>query len=59
MTKGKYVFFFGGIREKVVTMGYDRKIYYLQIRLTLVEGKVFFKADIKKKEGGKVEEFAY
>jgi hypothetical protein len=40
-------------------MGYDRKIYYFQIRLTLVEGKVFFKADIKKKEEGKVEGFAY
>jgi hypothetical protein len=37
------------IREKVETMGFYIKDYYEQIRPSLVKGKVFLKAEIKKK----------
>jgi hypothetical protein len=47
------------IREKVDTMGYGRKDFYTKVRPTLIEGRVFLRADTKKKEGGKFERLAY
>jgi hypothetical protein len=47
------------IREKVDVMGYSRKDHYTKVRPVLIEGRVFLRADTKKKEGGKFEELAY
>jgi hypothetical protein len=47
------------IREKVDVMGYSRKDYYTKVRPVLVVGRVFLRADTKKKEGGKFEGLAY
>jgi hypothetical protein len=47
------------IREEVYKMGYDRKDHYTKVRPTLVEGRVFLRAEIKKKDGGKFEGIAY
>jgi hypothetical protein len=47
------------IREKVEKMGYGRKDFYTKVRPILIEGRVFLRADTKKKEGGKFEGLAY
>jgi hypothetical protein len=47
------------IREKVDEMGYGRKDFYTKVRPILIEGRVFIRADTKKKEGGKFEGLAY
>jgi hypothetical protein len=51
--------FIGRLREKVETMGFDRKKYYTQVRPTLVEVKVFLRAETKKEDGGRFEGMAY
>jgi hypothetical protein len=47
------------IREEVYKMGYDRKEYYTRVRPAMVECRVFLRAEIKKKDGGKFEGLAY
>jgi hypothetical protein len=47
------------IRDKVEKMGFHRKEYYSRIRPVMVEGRVLLRAEIKKKNGGKFEGFAY
>jgi hypothetical protein len=47
------------IRKNVDTMGYGRKDFYMKVRPILIEGRVFLRADTKKKEGGKFEGLAY
>jgi hypothetical protein len=47
------------VREKVETMGFNRKDYYTRDRLLLVEGRVFLKAEIKKKDGRRFEGLVY
>ncbi len=44
--------FVNKIREKGETMGFDRKDYYMRVRPALVEGKVYLRAETKKKVGG-------
>jgi hypothetical protein len=43
------------IREEVDNMGYDRKEYYTRVRPSMVDGRVFLRADVKKKDGGRFE----
>jgi hypothetical protein len=43
------------IREEVHNMGYDRKEYYTRVRPSMVDGRVFLRADVKKKDGGRFE----
>jgi hypothetical protein len=47
------------IREKVDMMGYSRKEFYTKVRPIVIEGRVFIRADTKKKEGGRFEGLAY
>jgi hypothetical protein len=47
------------IRDEVDKMGYDKKEYYTRVRPAMVEGRVFLRADIKKKDGGRFEGLAY
>ncbi len=51
--------FVGKIREKVDMMGYGRQDFYTKVRPILIEGRVFLRADTKKKEGGNFEGLAY
>jgi hypothetical protein len=41
------------VREKVKKMGFARKTYFTWVRLTLIDGKVYIRAECRKKEGGK------
>jgi hypothetical protein len=47
------------IREKVEEMGFGRKEYYTRIRPVAKDGRVLFRADTRRKEGGKFEGVAY
>ena len=47
------------LREKVEQMGYERKTYFARIRPTVVEGTVYIRVDVKRKEGGNFERLAY
>jgi hypothetical protein len=47
------------IREEAHKMGYDRKEYYMKVRPAMVNGRVFLRAEIKKKDGRKFEGLAY
>jgi hypothetical protein len=47
------------IREKVDTMGYGIKEFYMKVRPIMIEGRVFIRADTKKKEGVRFERLAY
>jgi hypothetical protein len=47
------------VREKVETMGFNRKDYFTRDRLLLVEGRVFLEAEIKKKDGRRFEGLVY
>jgi hypothetical protein len=47
------------IREEVNKMGYDRKEYFTRVRPVMVEGRVFLRAEVKKKDGGRFESLAY
>ena len=51
--------FVEGVREKVENLGYERKTYFARIRPTVVEGTVYIRADVKRKDGGKFEKLAY
>jgi hypothetical protein len=51
--------FVNKILEKVETMGFNKKEYYTRVSPALVEGRVFLRAEIKKKNGGKFEGLAY
>ncbi len=47
------------ICEEVNKMGYDRKEYFTRVRPAMFEGRVFLRAEIKKKDGGRFEGLAY
>jgi hypothetical protein len=47
------------IREKVEIMGFSKAEQYTRIRPVLVEGRVFLRADTKRKDGGKFKGLAY
>jgi hypothetical protein len=47
------------IREKVEEMGFGRKEYYTRVRPVAKDGRVLFRADTRRKEGGKFEGVAY
>jgi hypothetical protein len=47
------------IREKVETMGFDKKEYYTRIRPVLTDGRVLLRVDTKRKEGGTFKGLAY
>jgi hypothetical protein len=47
------------IREEVDNMGYNRKEYYTRVKPSMVDGQVFLRADVKKKDGGRCEWLAY
>jgi hypothetical protein len=51
--------FVTGVREKVEETGYERHVYFTRIRPALVEGRVYIRADVKMKEGGKFKRVAY
>jgi hypothetical protein len=46
-------------REKVETTQSDRMVYYTRIRPYVIEGRVYPKPDIRKKDGGRFEGLAY
>jgi signal transduction histidine kinase len=51
--------FVRGLREKVEEMGYGLKTNFVRIRPVVVEGTVYFRADVKDKARGNFEKVAY
>jgi hypothetical protein len=43
----------------VDTIGYSKKEYYTKVRPVMIEGRVFLRAETKKKDGGRFEGLAY
>jgi small-conductance mechanosensitive channel len=50
--------FVNDIREEIEKMGYERKAFFTRLRPTLVDGRVYIRAECRKKEGGKFEQLA-
>ncbi len=46
------------VREEIEKMGYERKAFFMRLRPTLVDGRVYIRAECRKKEGGKFEQLA-
>ena len=51
--------FVKGLREKVEDMGYASKMYFARIRPAMVEGTIYIRAEVRKKEGGRFEKLGY
>ena len=51
--------FVQGIREKVEGMGFERKDHFTRVRPTSMEGTIYVRADVKKKEGGSFKKVAF
>jgi hypothetical protein len=47
------------VREKVETMGFGKKEYYIRVRPVRIDGGVLLRVDTKRKEGGKFKGLAY
>ena len=51
--------FVKGIREKVEEMGYESQTYFTRIRPTLVQGLLYIRTEVRKKDGGSFEKVGY
>ena len=47
------------LRDKVEEMGFEKKTYFTRIRPTVVEGTVYIRADVRKKDGGSFAKLGY
>jgi hypothetical protein len=53
------MYFVKGVRENVEEMEYERHTHWTRNKPALIEGTVYCKADVKKKERGNFKKVAY